>query len=119
MLQSDATRFLGEDEHTVDEGEVVVEVLNRDALRLRKIIRVLASLAHRELGRMERVEERIEPKHVCREAVVGLEVVRLPIRIVEHDLDVRPLGDHLVEPALVAVVGGDAVVERGGLLIGD
>src|SRR5262249_43458555 len=45
--------------------------------------------------------------------------VTVPIRVIEHQLDIRPFGDDVVKPSLVFVVGDNAVIQLLRLGIGD
>ncbi len=44
---------------------------------------------------------------------------RAPVRVIEHQLDVGPIGDDLADPAIVAVILEDSGVEGLGLLVRD
>jgi hypothetical protein len=72
-----------------------------------------------ELGGVEPVEEGCDVEDQDLERVMGTEVEPPPVGVVEHQLDVGALGDDVVDPARILVVGEDPGVECGGLLIGD
>ena len=115
-LQADRPCLLGLLKQPVEDHQIVVERVDLDPFARAKWY---GSSLFVELGGMKAGDERgdVEDQHA--EGVVGLELEPAPVRVVEHQLDVGPLGDDLIEPALVLVVSEDLIVELAGLYVGD
>ena len=68
---------------------------------------------------MKAGDERRDVEDQDAEGVVGLELEPAPVGVVEHQLDIGPLGDDVIEPGLILIMGEDLFVERRGLGVGD
>ena len=63
--------------------------------------------------------QRGDVEHQHAEGIVRLEVESAPVRVIEHQLDIRALGNHVKQPGLVSIVAEDLIVERACLRICD
>src|SRR5216683_2164175 len=68
---------------------------------------------------MKTLHQRGDVENQDAERVINLEVEAGPVWIVKHQLDVGPLRDDFIKPALFQVVAIDAVVELAGLSVSD
>ena len=63
-----------------------------------------------EFGPVVPLQQRTHVVHQDFPGVVGREIVAAPVRVVEHQFGVGPLGDHVIQSLLVLVVLEDAFV---------
>ena len=116
-LEADRALGFGRAKQPVEHREVVVEGQGREALAACEEVGVVGGLL--ELGGVETVQKCSHVEDQDLERVVSEEIESPPVRVVEHQLDVRPLGDDLSDPAVVSIVLEDLGVEGFGLPVGD
>ena len=108
---------LGFLEQSVQHGQVIIQGLHLHPLIPGEQVRIVKGRL--ELRGVKSGGQHRDVEDEDAKGIVGLEPEPGPVGIVEHQLDVRPLGDDVVDPAHILVVLENPIIEGAGLLVRD